>query len=389
MLETLPSELIRSPLENIVLKVKKLNLGSPVSVLALAMDKPKLSAIATTILLLKEAGGLLRHSAGLYNELDGDLTSIGRIMADLPCDIKISRFIILGHCFGVLEECLIIGECDSLQFTHSITISHFHCAGAALSCRRKVFKFHFSREDGMRSYASLLEWANGSGSDLFAIYNAYKVWSQKHECNDFGGSDGKGKHKDMKRSEVEWADKYGIDLAAMYECKQMIEELSMRLKRLYIDVRENSAKYVRWNHCDKALILKVVIAGAFYPNFFVHNTPEGDYSQNVFRTIDGHDPRNTVYFKGFPRNNIRCLYTKAIKNIFVQNGIVNAEHLENMRVLFDDGTEKAYVSFKSMNQDSHRREYGVECMPGKIEIEVYKAVKMRKMRIQHNLRVIK
>lgn len=110
MLETLPPELIRNPLENIVLKAKKLNMGSPVSVLALAMDKPKLSDIATTVLVLKEAGALLLTSNGAYTELDGDLSFIGRVMADLPIDIKIARLIIFGHCFSVFEECLVIGK---------------------------------------------------------------------------------------------------------------------------------------------------------------------------------------------------------------------------------------------------------------------------------------
>lgn len=113
MLETLPPELIRSPLENIVLMAKKLDFGSPESVLAMAMDKPKLSDIAKTILVLKEAGALLRNCGGVYSELDGDLTFMGRIMADLPIDIKISRFILFGYCFGAVEVCLIIGEWNS------------------------------------------------------------------------------------------------------------------------------------------------------------------------------------------------------------------------------------------------------------------------------------
>lgn len=116
MLETLPPELIRSPLDNIVLKAKKLNMGSPESVLALAMDKPKLSDIATTIQVLKEAGALLLNTNGVYTELDGDLTFVGRIMADLPIDIKIARLILFGHCFGVFEECLVIGRCATSYF---------------------------------------------------------------------------------------------------------------------------------------------------------------------------------------------------------------------------------------------------------------------------------
>lgn len=110
MLDTLPSELVRSPLEHVILNIKKLNLGSPESILALAMDKPKMSDIASTVLILKEAGALLRNSAGEYTEADGDITFIGRMMADLPIDIKISRLILFGHCFGVLEECIVIGR---------------------------------------------------------------------------------------------------------------------------------------------------------------------------------------------------------------------------------------------------------------------------------------
>lgn len=250
-----------------------------------------------------------------------------------------------------------------------------------------MFKTSYSQKDGLRSYGLCLQWANGTGSDLLAMYNAYKVWSRQHECNVFGVSDGKGKRKQISCFEIEWADKYGIDLPAMYECKQRIEELSMRLERLDI-VAEDGAKRVHWNQIDKSIILKTVIAGAFYPNYFVRTSAEDDFLRNAFRSIDGHDPRNTVYFKGFPRNNIRCLYSKAMKDIFVQNGIVEAEHLGNVRVLFDDGSEKAYVTFKSMNRDAHTGEYGVERMPGKVEIEVYKAVKMRKFRIQNNLRLI-
>lgn len=233
---------------------------------------------------------------------------------------------------------------------------------------------NYSRDDAMRSYSLQLEWANGTGSDLLAMYNAFRVWSHKHECGDFDGK--------QKQMEMKWMQKYGIDYGAMYECRQLIDEFSVRLKRLDIVVNDGSAKYVRWKYGEKTLILKAVIAGAFYPNFFVPK------SGNELRTFGVHDPRNTVYLKGFPRDNVRCLYTKAIKEIFVKNGLVNADQTENMRVLFDEGSEKIFVTFKSMLQGTHQGKYGVECMPGKITIEVYKALKMRKMGIRNHLRVI-
>lgn len=105
-------ELVSSPLENVILKTKLLNMGSPASILALAMDQPKLSDIANTILILKEIGALLCTCNDEYNDMDGDISLIGRIMANLPIDVKIAKFIILGYCFSILEECIIIGGLD-------------------------------------------------------------------------------------------------------------------------------------------------------------------------------------------------------------------------------------------------------------------------------------
>lgn len=99
--------MLRSPLENIVLKTKMLEMGSPKSVLALAMDRPKLADIETTVLVLKELGAIL-HSE--ENPLDGNITLIGRIMASLPLDVRLTRLIIFGYFFSMLEDCIIIGN---------------------------------------------------------------------------------------------------------------------------------------------------------------------------------------------------------------------------------------------------------------------------------------
>lgn len=109
MLEHAIPELISSPLENIILKVKLLDMGPPTAILGLAMDHPNLSDIANTILILKEIGALLQTCGGEENNTDGDISFIGRIMANLPIDVKIAKFIILGYCFSILDECIIIG----------------------------------------------------------------------------------------------------------------------------------------------------------------------------------------------------------------------------------------------------------------------------------------
>lgn len=110
MEESSRPEMCRSPLETVVLKSKQLNMGSPQEVLALAMDRPALSDIQNTILLLKEVGALLLTRDGKYLEDDGDMTFIGHVMAALPVNVHVAKLVVFGHCFSVLSECIIIGK---------------------------------------------------------------------------------------------------------------------------------------------------------------------------------------------------------------------------------------------------------------------------------------
>lgn len=127
--ETAIPELVSSPLENVILKAKLMEMGPPTSILALAMDRPELSDIANTILVLKEIGALLKTCNGEANDMDGDISFIGRIMANLPIDIKIAKFIILGYCFSILDECIVIG----MNYTFLL-----------ISNLREIIKFHHS-----------------------------------------------------------------------------------------------------------------------------------------------------------------------------------------------------------------------------------------------------
>lgn len=104
------SELLSSPLENMILKAKLLDMGKPEAILALAMEKPRLSAISHSIYTLKECGALLRTCDNAISDTDGDITFIGQIMADLPLDVKLTKLVIFGYCFSVLSECVIIGK---------------------------------------------------------------------------------------------------------------------------------------------------------------------------------------------------------------------------------------------------------------------------------------
>lgn len=47
---------------------------------------------------------------GTFYQYDGELTFVGKVMAQLPMDVCLSKMILLGFVFGVMEDCIIMGE---------------------------------------------------------------------------------------------------------------------------------------------------------------------------------------------------------------------------------------------------------------------------------------
>lgn len=151
--ETEPSALKRCALEKIILKCKMLNFNlAPHQILGLAVNPPDKTGIENAICLLKETRGLSFYKNGWFDINDGDITFVGRIMDTLSIDIRASRLIVFGYLFSVLEECIIMA------------------AGLTI---RKVFRTDLTKV--LISYNQKLTFADGSGSDLFAILNAYTV----------------------------------------------------------------------------------------------------------------------------------------------------------------------------------------------------------------------
>ena len=56
-----------------------------------------------------KVGALSLVTRGVPNVYDGELTFAGKIMAALPVDVHVARLLLLGHVFGYLDECLVIG----------------------------------------------------------------------------------------------------------------------------------------------------------------------------------------------------------------------------------------------------------------------------------------
>jgi len=342
-------EILRCPLERVVLQAKLLDMGEPKALLALSLDPPDLTNLENTILLLKEAGALLPYSHGLPNKYDGDITFMGHVMAKLPVDICIAKLILLGNIFSVLEECIIMGAAMSLK---------------------SVFSTPF--QERLAAYNSKLTWADGSCSDCISFLNAYRVWHSNHENGYFRRSVG---------GEKSWGKRYFIQLKTMREVHILVEDLTLRLKRLGIAATAGHRRVV-WSDSEKPLVLKITIAGAFYPNYFVRGALGGQIDEReAVKTLVGRDPINTVFFHGMPTNQPGELYAKTIKNYL-------KDCADEVKVSFD-GTSKVYVQFgRRYYQEMDERPFHTR-IPGRVSMAVYRAVKLRQLRIPCILHLLK
>lgn len=115
------------------------------------------------------------------------------------------------------------------------------------------------------------------------------------------------------------------------------------------------------------------------------------YEHNTYRRLNGRDPRNTVYFSSFEAKHIRELYGASIKELFADHVVERAD-LHHIKVSFDDNSEKVFVTFNQHRQREHHMaewESHNITIPGGIATEVYKAVKMRKLRMPVTIKTMR
>jgi ATP-dependent RNA helicase TDRD9 len=352
-------EMQRCPLETVVLRIKLLDIESPVTLLSKSLSPPQPSAIAKSVLVLKEIGGLERVTdEGSFIHSDGKLTYVGRIMSALPLDVRVTKLVILGYVYSVLDEAIIIA------------------AGLTI---KSIFRNSFC--DKLDDYTHKLAWADSSGCDFIAILNAYKLWKFMSEQGNL--SDGK--------TERIWCNQHNLELKNLHEMRQLIREIKERLTDLKIESLYGELA-VAWEEKEKPLILKICLVGAFIPNFFIAGESNELQEQEIHKELCGKSPYNTVIFRKMDNKYIGEVYEETIKQKLVDMGI--CRNRDNIRIHFEKGSSKFMVEFVSgeaMIEGDFGERFDASLsslVPGKTAPEVYKAVKLRKLGFRFKLDVM-
>ncbi|NXL06991.1 TDRD9 helicase, partial [Mesembrinibis cayennensis] len=322
-------EILRCPLGTTVLKIKKLDMGGPKALLATALSPPSVGDIERTILQLKELGALTTCVQTEENPHDGELTFLGRVLAQLPVDLRLGKLIVLGHVFGCLEECLIIAAALSLRNFFAVP-----------------FKQHV---DG---YRNKLFFAGNSKSDCIAIVNAFKAWQSCRQ---------KGELRHPKE-ELEWGRSNCVHIKKVREVAELFHNLKRRVRAFNMYINAQPCAMDQECVYKQRFILQVVIAGAFYPNYFTFGKCDEEIA---VRDLAGKDPKTTVMLKNIPPYGY--LYHKQLQSLFRQCGQVKS--------IAYDGS-KAFVEFSRNPME------GFKILPA-----VYLSVKMSQLKIPLELNV--
>lgn len=341
-------EMLRSSLETSVLRTKVLNMGKPSEILGAALEPPDLRRVHDSILVLKEIGGMMRlDNDGKFDCEDGNLSLAGKIMSNLPLDVKISKLIILGYMFNVLKECIIIG--------------------AGLN-GKSIFMHGFHRK--MESFKEKLMYAKGSGSDCIAFLNAYLHWDNCFKNEMFTN----------RQTELKWCAERHLDMKNLHEMKEFVKEITNRLKfhRLF------DSEEIEMQEEEKLMMIKICIAGAFYPNYFFCNKT---MTNDDYKLLSSRDQFTTVYFKGMDQKYVGQLYEKEIRQNLVNAGV--CDKLSEMKVSFDSNSTKVFVTFRDLSnrETSTKAERSQLIIPGRILPQVYKALKQNRIESKMNIKV--
>jgi ATP-dependent RNA helicase DHX36 len=215
-------ELLRTPLEELCLSIKLLELGSVTLFLSKAIQSPPMVSIKNALDLLNRLGALDEKE---------HLTTLGTFLATLPMDPRLGKMILYGAIFQCLDPILTIAACLSYRDPFILPL-----------------EFEKAKANSLKYTL-----ANSSYSDMITLLNAYNGF--QHALSKSTGA----------------AHDYCRYYYIAYNTMQMITELRQQYLEILIEagfvpnVTKSTELYRPYNtnSLDMDVIRSVVVAGMY------------------------------------------------------------------------------------------------------------------------------
>lgn len=148
-------EILRCPLEKVILRLKVWNKDEPDKILGRTIEPPDFKNYEAGLDNLINNGAITIRSK---NHPSGQLTNIGKVFAELPLDIKYSRLIMIAYSLGLVEPGIVLASILN-QDKNLIRIDTNNI---------DLFELDFLKTIDL-----------GCNSDILALFNLYKWWERK------------------------------------------------------------------------------------------------------------------------------------------------------------------------------------------------------------------
>ncbi|XP_055331364.1 probable ATP-dependent RNA helicase spindle-E isoform X2 [Paramacrobiotus metropolitanus] len=260
-------EMKLAPIHHSLLHVKVLNLPKafkPHHLFALLLDPPARREIDIGILQLKEVGALSLYMDGRVSRDNGEITKLGRILERLPVSISVGRLVVLSHMFGMLDD--------------GITLA----AGLSI---RNVFLASISRADALQNWKEKQTIYGAGESDCLAVLMAYEKYRAMQKL------------RSTLAQEEKWCDDNLLSMQRMREMDNTRTDLCFRLEEIGLYNHSLFQKMTPLSLVVRDDLLRVLIAGSFYPLYFRQNPIDSQVASNE---LPYGDPSLSVYFKYLP-----------------------------------------------------------------------------------------
>ncbi|KXS10462.1 P-loop containing nucleoside triphosphate hydrolase protein [Gonapodya prolifera JEL478] len=232
-------EIVRTPLEQLCLAVKAMSIPSPADFLSKAPTPPSTEAINSALRVLFEVSAM--------DEKTGELTALGKHMANIPVDLRIAKILIIGAAFNCVESVAGIAACLSGK---NPFVSPLDKRAEAEMARSR-----FATEK----------------SDLLTVLKAFEEWSNLRKG-------GRGQEREF--CEKNFLSRVSLLTAADLKDQFLEHLLDLGfIEKSYFSDTNNFSK-MNTNSKNWRVVKSVIVAG-LYPQILKIRHPETIYTQTL------------------------------------------------------------------------------------------------------------